>query len=495
MPLSDFRRSQLDGIILKMSEQNASQEDVQSVVNDFKSKYDNEVSSQVGQQDSWWNSALKTAGNLAVGAVKGAGSTILGIGELGTKTLGRLVGADVAGTTRFAEQQRQTTLKPVGTAQKVGFGAEQIGEFLLPTGIETKIASKLGTLGKVGAAAAKIGVASTEAGLKTLAQTGGDTKKAVDATLWTALLGGAGKAAEAGKNIIGEQMASRVVNSLIKPGKSQFAYGKDPGQAIADAKIVAKDFDELLSKIGEEKQKIGGQIEAVLQNKKSAQLDLSDTLKPLNDALEVAKKAPRTNAAQISRIEALKSDLLKESVDKSGNVVFGRSLGKMSILDANEFKKDIGELTKYTGNPSDDKLINGALQQVYRNAKVKIEGVAPEIKPLNEKYGNFLAADVAVKNRAAIVERQNLVSLPSLTGGVGAGTIGAILTGSAPAAVLAGMGSVTLQNMLGSVQGKTAIASWLSKTTPSQLLELYRIAPRVFQIIVDTGNETSQNSQ
>ena len=43
MPLSEERRKQLDGIVTKLAEQDAPEEDVHAIVNDFKSKYENEA--------------------------------------------------------------------------------------------------------------------------------------------------------------------------------------------------------------------------------------------------------------------------------------------------------------------------------------------------------------------------------------------------------------------------------------------------------------------
>lgn len=69
MPLSSERRKQLDDIVVKMAEQNAPQEDVQSIVNDFTSKYGEEAPSaseapkkQGGGVMSFLGSAGKTVG-------------------------------------------------------------------------------------------------------------------------------------------------------------------------------------------------------------------------------------------------------------------------------------------------------------------------------------------------------------------------------------------------------------------------------------------------
>src|SRR2546429_1928356 len=66
--------------------------------------------------------------------------------------------------------------KPTNTMQKVGYGAEQVGEFMLPTGAEEKggqfAAEMLPKLGKYAAPAGRVLGGALESGLKNKAQGG-----------------------------------------------------------------------------------------------------------------------------------------------------------------------------------------------------------------------------------------------------------------------------------------------------------------------------------
>lgn len=114
--------------------------------------------------------------NVLKGVGKGIGSTIFGVAKLGetmispvVKPLERITGVEIAAPLG----ERPEFLKPEGVAQSIGFGAEQIAEFLLPSSAVLKgakaieavgKASKLGSFAqgalKVGGRAALEGVAS-----------------------------------------------------------------------------------------------------------------------------------------------------------------------------------------------------------------------------------------------------------------------------------------------------------------------------------------------
>ena len=138
--------------------------------------------SSLGQQAlnvaSGVNRAVNEAG---MGALKGLGSTAFGIGKLAQTAYNKLPTKDI---TLLGEKPK--ALVPEGTAQKVGFGIEQIAEFLIPVGggakgvsLIGKIAPKVLAKAKSGEFIARMGVATAktagvgaEFGAKTAAQTG-----------------------------------------------------------------------------------------------------------------------------------------------------------------------------------------------------------------------------------------------------------------------------------------------------------------------------------
>lgn len=124
-------------------------------------------------------SAWQSAGDVAVGVGKGAANTAIGFGRLvndyvpGVSRLNEAIyGAPVDRATY--ESAREVFATPQNTAQRIGFGAEQIGEFFLPVGA-------VGRLGQ----AAQIG----KSGVLTLSQGGSPLAAGVSAGLTAAIPG------------------------------------------------------------------------------------------------------------------------------------------------------------------------------------------------------------------------------------------------------------------------------------------------------------------
>lgn len=93
--------------------------------------------------------AVDAAKDVAIGAVKGVGNTVFGLGKMvrDYTPVGRISDAILPG----AFDQRPPEITPSNTAQRVGFTTEQIGEFFLPTGAVSRTAKAVAELGKSGA--------------------------------------------------------------------------------------------------------------------------------------------------------------------------------------------------------------------------------------------------------------------------------------------------------------------------------------------------------
>jgi len=289
----------------------------------------------------------------------------------------------------------------------------------------------------------------------------------------------AGKALGAAKNKvqkIAADQAPRIINSIIKPLQKDFSYGKNPGRAVAGMK--ANSFEELITKISEGRQKAGQEIGFLgdrLEGK--VVLNLRESLKPINDAMDVAAK--QNNQTLLQRLNSVKQSItenLQKGLDEAGNPTIisagARNLDQASFKEAREIMRSIGDVTQFTGNPSDDKLVNSALKRVYGKAKeITIRGaemadpnVAAQFRKATERYADLTSAEIAAKYRDKIMERQNLISFGQTTVGLGGALATAIATGGAAVpTIIAGMGAAGLQKALGSTAVKTRLASWLSK--------------------------------
>lgn len=314
------------------------------------------------------------------------------------------------------------------------------------------------------------------------------------------LVGAGASAAKGGIQKIGAKQAPRIINSLIKPLQKDFAYGKNPGRAVAEAGIKANSFEELVTKISQSRQKAGqeiGDLGKKLEGK--VVLNLQDTLLPINDAMETAAK--QNNATLLQRLNSVKqsiTEMLGKGVDEAGNPVIvsngARNLEAASFKDAREMMRSIGDVTAFTGNPSDDKLVNSALKRVYGKMKERtLQGaeaadpaIAKMFRKATEKYSDLTSAEIAAKYRDKILERQNIMSFGQTTVGLGGALATAIATGGAAVpTILAGMGAAGLQKALSSTTFKTRLAAWLAKVPASEKGSILQRFPQL-QSVVNT---------
>lgn len=123
-----------------------------------------------------------TASDVAIGAAKGVGNTVFGLGKIvhDYTPIGRISDAIQPG----AFDQKPPELIPSNTAQKVGFTGEQVGEFFLPGSTASKV-------GKVATVAKDVGTA--------LAQTGSPIQAGVTGALTAVIPGGGAASTLAGK--------------------------------------------------------------------------------------------------------------------------------------------------------------------------------------------------------------------------------------------------------------------------------------------------------
>lgn len=463
----------------------------------------------------------KGVGGFLAGVSKGVRSTLKGASELGGKiaeaTVGKAFGA-VSGEDLKAEKIEEipgaigeafteARLTPKTGAEKAGKFVEQTAEFFIPAGkaatVEKIIAkginkgsfAKLAPIigenaaskvAKSGALGGKVAVRAAEGGGVIAVQSGGDEKQITDAALVSAVFPIAGATAQGIKKALKKQ-APRLVNSVVKPLQKDFAYGKNPGRAIAEEGITGSSFEELAKGIRARKEEFGKSISNILKKvtKADRKIDLSNALSPIDDAVSQAEKAPRTNAALIARLKDLKDDILQIKRGADDQIISSRKLVDLTPDEAFRLKRDIGDLTKFTGNASDDQLINKSLKRIYGNIKGKVNesarGITEKgktIEQLNERYADLITAETAVVYRDKIAQRANLISLTDNISGMGSGLTAFIASGGAVTpALLAGAGVGALNKFMGSVKVKTQLASYLAKATPAQKKKLLDLNP------------------
>lgn len=168
-------------------------------------------------------STLQQAGqavkDFSIGALKGAGST--------ANNLGKILYPDFIAkhlTGAPSQQQQQGYFAPQGTAQTIGKGVEQAGEFLAPIGIEGKAATRLAEflpkLGKLAQPAARVAASALSAGAVNKAQGGSFGTGAA----MGAIGGGVAEGAKAAAPVLAE--------SALNVTSRNRMYGRTPGAAI-----------------------------------------------------------------------------------------------------------------------------------------------------------------------------------------------------------------------------------------------------------------------
>lgn len=539
LTLQESDRQRLDGIVQKMINNKETDADIRWVVNDFKQKYGKE-SSPAGplakKEPGFVQSAVQTMAKPFLRAAVSAAGPLAASAQLVRGGAQKLAGNysatkeafDSAGSLSDAKKEwdfgyfgkvkpvsipvvefdeqgkaRTATAAEFGKGMKdaVGAGAE-LATSIAPAGQVKNAAS----IAKVGFKQSLKQAVKEGASLAAASATGSklqDESATVGDALWEVLkaapLGAAistlpvaNAAVKKGTEKAQKSAAERIVNSLIKPRTKEFAYGKNPGRAITELGITGGNFEELGSKADDALSRTIGEIND-LAEKSGKTFTVENPLSPLDEALREANKAPRTNAAVISRIENIKKDLLGVTTNDAGDEVATRTFKNMTGKDALESKRFIGSLTKFTGNDSDDKLVNASLKKVYGKFDNALENPLtgiPGLAKLNQRASDLIGAVNAISNREAIVARSALHNLQDQLGGAVLGVIGALTTGGLGALAGYGVGAYA-QHKLSDPGTLSKIAAWLAKRPNYEKKALLHTYPMLRNVMIRslTGNK------
>lgn len=502
----------------------------------FKPTEQSNTAQQAQQAPQEQSGLLNTIQNLPTTLLRGVTQPAEFVGRLGT-TIGEKASDVIAPFVRAEAERQGVDLSGVGKAAaeiKKGTEGEKVilpgqtealfnpitsfksGKEALGSGLEAALNVGLGVLpaGKIGGTLLKTaGVrgAALTAGKEFLPRlleagavgTGYSAAGALEENrmptlgdLGTGFLGGAAfpvagaglsKLSSATENIR-NKTAKSVINSLIKPLEKNFAYGKDPGAGALG--IVAKDFNDLVGKLGQRVEERGAKIDAALSNPKVAS-QVTTTIRNAFDPIDkaIAEAAANGDQAVVNRLRTVKDALLfEQSADAEGQIIRGaaRKTEYVTPKEIVDFKRRLGKLTKFTGNPSDDKAVNSALQGVYGNLMGLSEEAAlrggVNLKPLNQDFANSMSALIAAEHRDIIMQRQNLLSLANKLS-TGAGIIGSIMTGNPVAALLSGGAGVLLDKLLSSTAAKTVIARWLMVADNQEKARIFSKVPALRNVL------------
>ncbi len=331
----------------------------------------------------------------AIGGAKGAGSTAYNVGRM------------IPGVRGMLPEQKPAMLQPEGTAQKAGYGAEQVGEFFLPGGAVkrgmTGIQAATKTLGPKVAAMLNLGgrgaLEAASAGGVTMAQTGGDTQ----ASMRNAAIAGAIPLAvvPALKTVAGP-VARKIESVVLRPTAADYRNG------FKIQNVFKYDVGGNLQQTAEKTHKqITQRVDELRTLLKSKPVDV-DVIDALMDAATELKANPSKTMGLNSKIDKALDFWLEELQQIAPT-------GKVSLADSNEMKRSIGKFGAWISGARDPE--SGALEKVsnafYTKLRLAIEkaGNDPAIHALNREIGDMIPIEQAVIRRLPVDARNAVMSL------------------------------------------------------------------------------------
>lgn len=436
--LSQERRSQLDGIVLQMSKQNAPQEDVQAVVSDFKRKYESEqVSgtqfSSTPVQDEWSQKSESekfSAGPTEVikGAAKGVLSTLDSMAQIGQDVLKEKVADPIfEGITGINVPEQKNAQLPkelteaTNTFQKIGKGVEQIGEFFIPAGLTaklakisdsgimmTKLATEYGTQGEKAARAlsflTRSGILAGEGAGVTKIQTYGEEDSDEQAKINAIISGAIPITAKLFSGVVKPVLkvtGEKIENALIKPSQKDI---KDGFNIENLSKYdVGGSLEQISQKTHNKIEQLSAQLNEVIQSRPE-RIDLNSVIDAVES--EMTKGGTRTFGMNTKLGNALK--FFREEVGaitQDGNV---------SIADAQQIKRAVGKLGawQYGARDPESTAVETVANNLYTKLKNEIEATSPvEIRDINKQLSELIPIENAVIRRIPIADRNNMISL------------------------------------------------------------------------------------
>jgi len=276
---------------------------------------------------------------------------------------------------------------PQGTAQKIGYSGEQVGEFLAPGGLEERGAAKLATLApKLGKYAAPLAHVLTSA-----ISSGGVNAAQGGSPVTGALMG-------AGGQVLGQGLkaAAPTLTGIAQGLKAPF--GKT-GTAILD----------------ETKGVLPGSV-------RNSARGVLDTLNPaLNDAADKStamipmQPAREAASAEIGNAQTQNNPRLTKGIKRMGNQLMTRDFepglgaegpsARMPIPDEIpardylELKRGIGKaLPAGSWSPESSNAFKGPRNAIYGQMGKDFEQAVPEAAPLNQRISALIPATEKPKN-------------------------------------------------------------------------------------------------
>lgn len=289
--------------------------------------------------------------------------------------------------------KRAEFTKPVGTAEKAGAIAAQIGEFALPGVAGLSTGAKAPLLARAAGSA-------IESGAVTALQTGGNQKDIVR----NALIAGALPIVSAAVKPMAKSIGLKIETSLIKPTKPDIADGfktenifkYELGGTLQQS--AEKAHTKIQSLSDDLTQAIGA------SNKK---LDLNSILDDTAKDLRQTKMGSFGLNTKVQKAVDFLKDEIKAVTDD----------GVVSLTEAQQIKRSVGKLGawQYGVRDPEANALERAANAFYTKLKGAIEKSSPaNVAGINKQLSELIPIENALVRRLPIAERNNLLGLGDL---------------------------------------------------------------------------------
>jgi hypothetical protein len=297
-------------------------------------------------------------------------------------------------------------LQPKTTAEKVGYGAEKIGEYFIPGGMTKQATQGAGLLGRAGAQ----GIAS--AGVK-LAQTGagtGERKESYDALRESLKTGAISSAVSAGTELLAkgisaglEKLGSKIQFASIKPSQADVKDGFN----VANIKKhnVGGTLNESLVKTNDRLNEYRNQLQSILKES-DGRVDLNKVIKEVDDVLSSSEtKNFGSNKEIMNAFSNMYDDLVNISKGKAN----------VDLLTAQDLKIGAGTqgAWQFGKFDPDSKAKEYVYNIFYNKLKTAIEEAAGQgnVKAINKAMSELIPIKNALIRRIPVASRNNPIGL------------------------------------------------------------------------------------
>jgi hypothetical protein len=383
-----------------------------------------------------------TAANVAKGAAKGVLNTLSGADSFASKIpgVGKFLTTPIGQSPTVENSQRamqaaQEMATPHNTAQSIGRGLEQAGEFLIPGAAEKELglygASKLPMLGKYAAPIAKLGAQALGAG-------------AVNATQGGSFGAGAATGAAGGLLGMGLQKAAPIVAETAMGARAaDRTFGRSPGLAIMDrttgsnpGKIAQQGFDQVAADTNTLNTNALNSPRSVdLQPARQTAQSFADTADLQNN---------KANSKEIG-------DLYGQLTSRGGQPI----PQSVSAHEGLALKRGVDALSGSWNPAAKRELSDFAISKTRNAMNAELEGAIPEFRPLNSRISEMLpvAQRAGATDLNAGVLQRTLGRFAKPTGALIGGAAGAgagYREGGTQGALLGGLAGLVAPEILSS---------------------------------------------